>query len=157
MDGLTNIELYEISKSNGINLNNILMIDELPKIKKGNQNIILNLQKLGSPGSHWVALIIRKNVAFYFDSFGGICPQSIITFCRNKKYRLGYNAYICQDLKAQTCGFYCLQAIRYLQTSNESNLLENANHFINTFEPLFENANENLVKHGLRNIKKYMK
>ena len=127
-DGLTNFELFDIAKKKNIKLGDVIMIDEIKHLKKNkNYNLIVNLQKTGDSGSHWVCLIIRKNKWLYIDSFGAYPNLIIMKQCLKSKNNLGYSAYICQHLKSQTCGYYCLYCIQYLQNTNENNLYEQAN------------------------------
>ena len=134
--GLTNIELMDLAKENDIQLDNVIMMDEVLKLNKNkNHNLIVNLQNTGQGGSHWVCLIIRGKKWLYIDSFGG-CPHPIIIKqCLKNKYQLGYSAYICQDLKSQRCGYYSLQSIKHLQNSDEKDLFDNANTYVNKYEP----------------------
>ena len=48
------------------------------KLIENNQSMIINLQDLNQPGSHWIALKRVKNTIFLFDSFGtGYIPMGI--------------------------------------------------------------------------------
>ena len=136
LDGLTNFELFDIAKANNIKLDDVIMMDEIEQIKpKNNYNVIVNLQNSGQGGSHWICLIIRNKNWLYVDSFGGYPHLRIIKHCLKNNKNLGYSAYICQDLKAQTCGLYCLKCIQYLQTTKEKDLYSNANSYVNQYEP----------------------
>jgi len=130
---LTNFELIKLAKRRIIKLENVIMKDELKNMKrKSKLNIIINLQssKVGN-GTHWVCLIIEKNNAMYFDSFGAIPPIEVIKYCKGLK--LGYNSYIVQDMNSTECGNYCLAFLEYNQNSKES-LFKAANSFVNMFE-----------------------
>ncbi len=43
--------------------------DRIPRLKN-NQYVILNLDKEGKSGSHWVAVVKHNNKSFLYDSFG---------------------------------------------------------------------------------------
>ena len=146
---MNNNELFQIAKTNKIKLHYVLMMDEIVRIPRCDANVILNLENVGQGGSHWVAFIIKSNNAFYCDSFGGICPDIIMQFCKNRKIHLGYNCYICQFLKSIQCGLYSLQAIKHLQDVSADKLFEIANEYVNNYEPLSENKNEKIVRQKL--------
>ena len=154
---MNNNELYIIAKTNKIQLNHVLMMDEVVKLPRGDVNVILNLEDTGESGSHWVAFIIKGNNAFYCDSFGGMPPKILQEFCKNRKLHLGYNFYICQSLKSIQCGLYSLQCIKYLQHIPAELLFEIANNYINSYEPLLENRNEKIVRHGLLGLNQLFK
>ena len=149
--GLTNHELFDISKKNNIKLTDVLMVDELNKLKhNSNRNMIINLDKKGGNGSHWTCLIIKKRKACYVDSFGAMPHKNVIKFCMKHGLGLFYSAYICQSLDSKSCGFYCMKAIKFLQSSCDKDLFENANQYINLYEPLFEKQNEQIVLDGFK-------
>jgi hypothetical protein len=52
--------------------------------------IICNLDVAAGDGSHWIAIALSKDVAFYFDSFGERCKNDNI-LCMLRK--IGYNSY----------------------------------------------------------------
>ena len=43
--------------------------DRVPKLKDGDMAIV-NLDKHDEPGSHWIAVALRKNNLLVYDSFG---------------------------------------------------------------------------------------
>lgn len=133
---LTNFDLIELAKKNNIHLDDVIMVDEVIQLKTNKDyNLIVNLQQTGQGGSHWIALITRGNKYLYIDSFGGYPHFIIVKHCLKHKFNLGYSAYICQDLKSQRCGYYCLKAIKYIQNSKANNLYDNANKYVNEYEP----------------------
>jgi hypothetical protein len=152
-NGLTNVDLMEIAKLNNIKLFDILMIDELNQLK--NKNYIINLQKTGENGSHWIAVIIKQKKMIYVDSFGG-CPHiNIINWCKENHYHLGYNAYIIQKLTSKACGLYSLLAILRLQNSTGKIYID-ANTHINEYEPVKLIHNEKYLIKQFKNINKYL-
>jgi hypothetical protein len=58
------------------------------------------------PGTHWVALFIRNNIAIYFDSYGLAPPNDIKEF--TKKNKLIYSSDMIQSMTSTACGFYCI-------------------------------------------------
>lgn len=144
-NGLTNFQLLDLAKDNNIKLDKVIMMDEILDLKvKKKHNLILNLQDTGGSGSHWVAFIVRPKKCLYIDSFGAFPHPTIVKWCLQNKLQLGYSAYICQDLKSQKCGYYCLQAIKATQQSTAHNLYDKANQYINQYEPN-RKTNESIV------------
>jgi hypothetical protein len=136
---LSNFQLSEIAQDLGIKLpmQNILMKNELkiPKIS----NYIVNLQSdTEGNGTHWTSLIIEKDNAFYFDSFGALPSLEIIQFCRKRhgKHHLYYNNWIIQDLRSELCGWYCLGLLLYVKKyrKNFTSLTNCCNTYINLFQ-----------------------
>jgi len=150
IDGLTNYELVKIGKINDIDIkiNNIMMVDEIIKIKKSG-NYIINLEKRGKGGSHWIALLVRNKKWCYIDSFGAFPSSIILKHCKNNNFNLGYSNYICQAIRSTRCGIYSLQAIKYLQYTNSNNIYDEANLYVNNYEP-DEKNNEKIVMLGMK-------
>ena len=149
--GTTNFELFEMAKQNNIKLDDVIMMDEITKLENNKDyNLIVNLQKTGQNGSHWVCLIIRNKKYLYIDSFGAIPPMTLIKHCVQNNFKLGYSAYICQEFASQKCGLYCLQCIKHLQNSKQNTLYVMANNYVNKYEPN-RKLNEKIV---LKNLTK---
>ena len=136
---LSNFQLLEIAKDLGIKLpmKNILMKNELnvPKVS----NYVVNLQSnTEGNGTHWTALIIEQENAFYFDSFGALPSLEIIQFCRKRhgKHHLYFNNCIIQDLRSELCRWYCLGLILYVKMHRNkfTSLTNCCNAYINLFE-----------------------
>ena len=73
---------FEIANNYNINVI-IVMKDELKNMKPINTNYIVNLESssMGN-GTHWMALKIENKDCVYFDSYGMLPPEEIITFCK---------------------------------------------------------------------------
>ena len=143
---ISNTELEELCKRKKIQLNAVVIANELINIPKTkSMNIIVNLDTMGQQGTHWVALVVRDNQAFYFDSFGAKCDNYVVEYCRRNRLNLAINVYIVQDLKSTECGLFCVALFKYLKTGKipkgiprefpRNRLLELCNDFINLFEP----------------------
>lgn len=73
--------------------------------------IVINLDPKWKPGSHWVAVYIPEfGPAIYFDSFGLLPPDTILTYLeRNcKKYGYKYNQNVYQGDLSIKCGHFCV-------------------------------------------------
>ena len=93
---LTNFDLEKIVKNYDVKLIGIYSKNELDKLPIADGNLIINLDH--NIGSHWTALNINKNKGIYFDSFGCVPPQNVISFVKQKpNIKFGYNNFIIQD------------------------------------------------------------
>ena len=115
----------------------VLMKDELKKIKSNDCNYIINLESSNDGnGTHWLALKIENRDCAYFDSYGMLPPEEIISFCKRiQKSHLSYNTKEIQDLSAQTCGFYAMAFLIFLNSNNNNNhnLYQKSSSFSNLF------------------------
>jgi hypothetical protein len=135
---LSNYQLANIAEDLKLNLpiHQILMKDELKSAKIA--NFIINLQSTyQGNGSHWCALIVEKNEAFWCDSFASPPPLEIIQACKKNKSikHLYFNNWIIQHIDSQLCGFYCLGLLLYIKMNREKypSLKECSNSWINLF------------------------
>ena len=131
---ISNFELERLAKFYRLPLISICMKDELPKkVEDGCYIINMESSFMGS-GTHWVALFVYKNTAYYFDSFGATPPVEIIKFVKKRKNsHLIYNNFIIQDLKSGNCGYFSLGFLLYMNQNKLRDLKEIFNEFINSF------------------------
>lgn len=138
----SNIDLLEIAKLLHINISVVLQEDlETEPLPIPNQlnNYIINYGNESNGGTHWVALIIYNNIAFFFDSFGAHFDSDIEAYMkRSGCNQIAYNQLIIQHLNSNLCGWYCLSFLRYMRAIfNEENrkkaFFEMANDYCNIF------------------------
>lgn len=78
-----------------------------------NQLLVINLDSLAGPGTHWCGLIEFSNHFEYFDPFGVVPPTEVVDYCAlaringSTKHVL-YQDEQMQDLDSQKCGWYVL-------------------------------------------------
>ena len=125
---LTNIEISEYYK-NELRFNGVYSRNSLPnKIKKG--AYVIDLDEYENTGTHWIALFVKTNEAFYFDSFGiEHIPKEINKFINNDTTKsmaepssLGRRAISCiksnifriQAYDSIMCGYFCIEFINYM-------------------------------------------
>ena len=85
--------------------------NNLLRIKDGAD--VINLDDKNSKETHWVSLLINKNTAIYFDSFGiEYIPQEALSKIRDKS--ITHNIFRIQDSESIMCGFYCNAFIEYM-------------------------------------------
>ena len=81
---------------------------------------VMNLDKSGEPGSHWVAVLITPHSVEYFDSFGDYPTPSVqerIVAAGKRLWpenvkTLKVNRIKHQDERTSTCGFHAMKFIR---------------------------------------------
>jgi hypothetical protein len=133
---LSNFDLEGLSEHYGFPLTQVLMKDELKSLKHSkNGNYIINLQSSNQGnGSHWMNLLVRDKKCFYCDSYGVLPPQEIITFAKRiPKSRLGYNDFAFQDIKAETCGFFCVGLLIHIHNNPNMDLYDACGDYIKMF------------------------
>ena len=87
-------------------------------------------------GNHWLGLKIENRDCAYFDSYGILPREEIIYFCKRiPKSHLSYNTEETQDISAETCGFYAIAFLLFLNShnSNNYNLHQKSSSFSNLF------------------------
>jgi hypothetical protein len=148
---LTNFDLEKIAKNYDVKLIGIYSKNELDKLPIEDGNYIINLND--NVGSHWCGLFISKNDTIYFDSFGCVLPQNVISFVKQKPdSKFGYNNFIIQDLESEKCGFYCIAFLVFLNRSKNKDIYKATNDFIQLFKDNTLENDEILKKYLLKNL-----
>ena len=89
----------------------------MEKIGKKKLGVIFNLDPHDQPGSHWVCAFVdlKKEAAYYFDSYGYEPPDEISRFLKRCKEQGGVKNVYWNDIRHQRkgseCGMYCLFVI----------------------------------------------
>jgi len=125
-------------------------IDTLPQ----NGSYIFNLQDdadeygnlLG--GSHWVALYIEHQKAFFFDSFGKPPPSDIQLFLK-RFIPYKYNKKHIQNIRSEVCGYYCLYFLWFMTFHKEKPLDERFTTFLGLWSN-DEQKNKSLLERYLK-------
>ena len=127
-NSLSNIDITNILRAQGIEINGIFMKDELPtRLKKGFYVVNLASNSDNNGGTHWTTLYYSSADSFYFDAFGFIAPMEVDK--RLKSYV--YNTSQIQDINSTACGFYCIGFIIYM--NSQKNKMEGYKSFVNLF------------------------
>lgn len=81
----------------------------LPQNSFSKEAIILNLDDVENPGTHWVALRkYKRNEAIYFDSYGDLSPpKEVLAYLKHCK--IFYNTANFQGQSPNICGHLCLE------------------------------------------------
>ena len=88
--GLSNIQIKNYLE-NDTGFIGCFPSNKIPEINSIPCTLIINTAQSGHPGDHWVALHLKADVAFYFDSFGfPIIEDDIFKFLKKyyKKYSI---------------------------------------------------------------------
>ena len=103
--------------------------------------IVVNLDEISQPGSHWCAIFITSNgYCVYFDPLG-IPPfvPSIVSFIEKNSTHYQWNEMIIQSLLSYTCGFYVIFFLRKVIRG------VTLSHFQSYFKSLNHHYNDNVV------------
>ena len=136
---LSNEQVEEKCKSRHIKLNFCSFKDYLPTRKYKNFNGIINLQSSMTNGkynvgTHWLGLVIRFDNAFYFDSFGEVAPQEVLSFVKLQQVKhFAYNTKEIQNLNDSHCGWFCIGLLNYLKGSTKDNFYQKVDEYLNMF------------------------
>ena len=134
---LTNFDIEKYYE-NVPQFNGCFSRNSLPKRAKDG-GYIVNLDDLGKPGTHWVALFIQKGNAVYFDSFGvERLPKEIKWFLNGKN--LSLNLFRIQEFDSIMCGYFCLGFLDYMFAGKS--LLE----YTSLFSPNDFKKNDKIIK-----------
>ena len=74
---------------------------------------MINIDDKKNKGTHWISLLINRNTALYFDSFGtAYVPEEVLIKIRYKS--ITQNIFRIQDNDSIMCGFYCIAFREYM-------------------------------------------
>lgn len=119
--------------------------DELPPRLDKDFCVIVNTEPSSEAGEHWIAIVFKRGIFYFLDSYGRAPSHQLFTKeFKNKikdyfkDYRYKYNPKMIQDLFSNMCGYYCIYFIREM----ENKTLKQA---LSIFDSNLKN-NDNLVK-----------
>jgi len=134
---LSNFDIMDICKSLNIRLNKCGYKSDLFGSCL-NGGYIINLDKAGGQGTHWVALFVDGDNCCYYDSFGMIYPNEIKGFCKNKF--LIYNENDNQYITDEHCGWFSIAFLYFMQNNKNKNISDK----LDEFDALFSSTNPKL-------------
>jgi hypothetical protein len=127
MSGLTNGQLEKMAKKMLKNkFLGVYPADANPSITKTNTknqdfSLIFNLSKHDQPGSHYVAILIKHNAIYYFDSYGRkLTNRYIKKFLKTFSKPIYYHTKKIQHQKSIFCGIFTLAYLKIIQKENQS-------------------------------------
>ena len=114
---LNNFELEEASKKLKIKcFRGVFLLDTLPKKLNKKECGIVNFDKSGGSGTHWVAWYKNGKNKIYFDSYGVQPPTEVINYL-GKPIR--YNTDQIQPRGEVFCGHLCLYVFKELNEGRD--------------------------------------
>jgi len=132
---ISNIQLFDVSKSLKIDLNDVIMKNEITNDMKYGNYVINLMSSTEGNGSHWVALIYQPEASFYCDSFGAPPVKELLQLVnRSKTKHFAYNQSIIQDLKSEVCGYYAMGLFLFVKHNKNRNLFDTVTEYINEFD-----------------------
>ena len=118
-------DLLYLANKLGINIKFIGSIHSIKNLLPGNYLLLISPNKKKS--GHWVSLCIKKDKAFYFDSYGQPPPRIL----EDNLKHIWYNKQQIQALNQSHCGQFSLYFLYYINKkgSKEKNYNDFLNHF----------------------------
>ena len=114
---LSNFDLTDAVQKLGIKcFKGVYLLDTLPDKQKRKECGIVNLDKSGGPGTHWVAWFKDGKNKIYFDSYGIQPPKEVIEYL---KRGINYNTYQIQPRGEVFCGHLCLYVLKELNDGED--------------------------------------
>lgn len=114
MKTLSNISINEILKKVEA-FQGCFSKDTIPSIlAKKKLYYIINLDDIGL-GTHWVLVVIEKDKVIYIDPFGQLPYQLLQDLCKSYNKPLYYSTNQLQDMKSNSCGWYCMNIILLME------------------------------------------
>jgi hypothetical protein len=145
---LSNVQLSNIAKKNGIRLNAIVCKDELYHIKPKLGFYIFNLDNSSGDGTHWVCGQIKPKYSIYVDPFGVYPPTEIQDFLQAGHRSIMMNNTQIENINSDDCGLYCLFFIDKLANGQDLSTI------IHDFSgPEQKKYNDNLVESYFNRVK----
>ena len=94
----------------------VFLLDTLPKKPNKKECGIVNFDKSGGSGTHWVAWYKNGKTKIYFDSYGVQPPNEVIWYVEKP---IPYNTDQVQPVGQVFCGHLCLYVLKELSTGHE--------------------------------------
>lgn len=116
MEGLSNHYITSILEPACIDFRGVFSANTIPVqlLKCETYALVCNLSNAGERGTHFVAIIVKRNRVLYLDSLGLPCvvPQ-ISGFLKRLNKPVFYNSQQIQHSSSKFCGFYCILFVLY--------------------------------------------
>lgn len=130
MNELSNFDIEDILKKDGININGIYSKDVLPN-PLDNGFYVVNLSDDDEGGTHWTCLYkYDDGLNFYYDSFGFPPPVDVEQLLKGN---IIMNNKEIQDMLDTSCGYYCIAFIKYMTKHKNKNPIQIFNKFLSFF------------------------
>ena len=94
----------------------VFLLDTLPKKLNKKECAIVNFDKSGGPGTHWVTWYKNGKTKIYFDSYGVQPPLEVVEYLGSP---ICYNTDQLQPVGQVFCGHLCLYVLKELSMDQE--------------------------------------
>ena len=94
----------------------VFLLDMLPKKPNKKECGIVNFDKSGGPGTHWVAWYKNGKTKIYFNSYGVQPPIEVIRYLEKP---IHHNTDQLQPVGQVFCGHLCLYVLKELSIGHE--------------------------------------
>ena len=121
---LSNFELEDAAKRLNIpSFKGVFLLNTLPKKPNKKECGVVNFNKSGGPGTHWVAWYKNSRTNIYFDSYGVQPPIEVVEYLGSP---IRYNTDQLQPARQVFCGHLCLHVLKELGAGHKfQNVLNN--------------------------------
>ena len=114
---LSNLELEDAAKRLKISsFREVFLLHTLPKKPNKKECGIVNFDKSGGPGMHWVFWYKNGKTKIYFNSYGVQPPLEVIRYLGKS---IHYNTDQLQPAGEVFCGHLCLYVLKELDMGHE--------------------------------------
>ena len=114
---LSNFDLEDAVKKLKITcFRGVFLLDTLPTKPSNKECGIVNFDKSGGSGTHWVAWYKNGKTKIYFDSYGVQPPTEVIRYLGKS---ICYNTDQVQPRREVFCGHLCLYVLKELNEGHE--------------------------------------
>ena len=114
---LSNFELEDAARRLKIpSFRGVFLLDTLLKKPNKKECGIVNFNKSGGPGTHWVAWYKNGKTKIYFDSYGVQPPIEVVRYLGKTIY---YNTDQLQPAGQVFCGHLCVYVLKELNMGHE--------------------------------------
>ena len=114
---LSSFELEDAAKRLKIpSFRGVFLLDTLPRKPNKKECGIVNFDKNGGPGMHWVAWYKNGETIIYFDSYGVQPPMEVVEYLGRS---IRYNTDRLQPEGEVFCGHLCLYVLKELGAGHE--------------------------------------
>ena len=118
-------------------------LDKIPPITHYPCSIVVNTEKAGEKGEHWVALFMERGLCCYFDSLGfPILEKELCQYLQRTYTSVIYNKTPIQDWSSELCGYFCILFVEQV------NSVESYASFVRQFNP-YELKQNDVILHSL--------
>ena len=109
---MSNFELEDDAKRLKIpSFRGVFLLDTLPKKPNKKEWGIVNFNKSGGPGTHWLAWYKNGKTKIYFDNYGVQPPIEVVEYLGSP---IHYNTDQVQPVGEVFCGHLCLYVLKKL-------------------------------------------